>query len=77
MLRELKEETQIELKGDVNYLHETTNKTGSVLHIYIYNTTESLKPIINSEHIGWAYFSKDALPENIDFGLNKYLSKKE
>lgn len=77
MLRELKEETQIELKGNADYLHETTNKTGSVLHIYIYNTTEPLKPIINSEHIGWAYFSKDALPENIDFGLNKYLSKKE
>ena len=77
MVRELKEETQIELPSKADYLHETTNKTGSVLHIYIYNSTESLKPIINSEHIGWAYFSKDALPENIDFGLNKYLSKKE
>ena len=77
MVRELKEETQIELPSKADYLHETTNKTGSVLHIYIYSSTESLKPIINSEHIGWAYFSKDALPENIDFGLNKYLSKKE
>ena len=77
MVRELKEETQIELPSKADYLHETTNKTGSVLHIYFYNTSEVLKPHINSEHIGWAYFSKDALPENIDFGLNKYLSKKE
>jgi len=77
MVRELKEETQIELPSKADYLHETTNKTGSVLHIYFYNTSEILKPHINSEHIGWAYFSKDALPENIDFGLNKYLSKKE
>jgi len=77
MVRELKEETQIELPSKADYLHETTNKTGSVLHIYFYNTSEILKPHINSEHIGWAYFSKDALPENIDFGLNKYLSEKK
>ena len=77
MVRELKEETQIELPSKADYLHETTNKTGSVLHIYFYNTSEILKPHINSEHIGWAYFSKDALPENIDFGLKKYLSEKK
>jgi len=77
MVRELKEETQIELPSKADYLHETTNKTGSVLHIYFYNTSEVLKPHINPEHIGWAYFSKDALPENIDFGLKKYLSEKK
>ena len=77
MVRELKEETQIELPNKADYLHETTNKTGSVLHIYFYNSTEALKPHINSEHIGWAYFSKNALPDNIDFGLNKYLSNKQ
>jgi len=74
MVRELKEETQIELPDKADYLHETTNKTGSVLHIYFYKSIEVLKPHINSEHIGWAYFSKDALPDNIDFGLNKYLN---
>ena len=77
MVRELKEETQIELPSKADYLHETTNKTGSVLHIYFYNTLEVLKPHINSEHIGWAYFSKKALPDNVDFGLNKYLSDKK
>ena len=58
MVRELKEETQIELPNKADYLHETTNKTGSVLHIYFYNSTEALKPHINSEHIGWAYFRR-------------------
>lgn len=77
MVRELKEETQIELPNKADYLHETTNKTGSTLHIYFYKSTEALKPHINSEHIGWAYFSKNALPDNIDFGLNKYLSNKQ
>ena len=77
MVRELKEETQIELPSKADYLHETTNKTGSVLHIYFYKATEVLKPHINSEHIGWAYFLKNALPDNIDFGLNKYLSDKQ
>ena len=77
MIRELKEETQIELPNKADYLHETTNKTGSTLHIYFYKSTEALKPNINSEHIGWAYFSKKALPDNIDFGLNKYLSNKQ
>ena len=75
--RELKEETQIELPNKADYLHETTNKTGSTLHIYFYKSAEALKPHINSEHIGWAYFSKNALPDNIDFGLNKYLSNKQ
>ena len=77
MVRELKEETQIELPNKADYLHETTNKTGSTLHIYFYKSTEALKPNINSEHIGWAYFSKKALPDNIDFGLNKYLNDKK
>ena len=77
MVRELKEETQIELPNKADYLHETTNKTGSTLHIYFYKSAEALKPHINSEHIGWAYFSKNALPDNIDFGLNKYLSNKQ
>ena len=77
MIRELKEETQIELPNKADYLHETTNKTGSTLHIYFYKSAEALKPHINSEHIGWAYFSKNALPDNIDFGLNKYLSNKQ
>ena len=77
MVRELKEETQIELPNKADYLHETTNKTGSTLHIYFYKSAEALKPHINSEHIGWAYFSKNALPDNIDFGLNKYLNDKK
>lgn len=77
MVRELKEETQIELPNKADYLHETTNKTGSTLHIYFYKSIEALKPHINSEHIGWAYFSKNALPENIDFGLNRYLNKQK
>ena len=37
MVRELKEETQIELPSKADYLHETTNKHGSTLHIYFYN----------------------------------------
>ena len=77
MVRELKEETQIELPNKADYLHETTNKTGSTLHIYFYKSAEALKPHINSEHIGWAYFSNNALPDNIDFGLNKYLNDKK
>tara|TARA_B100000965_G_scaffold396766_1_gene412171 strand:+ start:2983 stop:4191 length:1209 start_codon:yes stop_codon:yes gene_type:complete len=76
MVRELKEETQIDLPEKADYLHETTNKTGSILHVYFFNSMSLLKPSINSEHIGWAYFSKDALPDNIDFALNKYLNKK-
>ena len=56
-IQKLKEETQIELPNKADYLHETTNKTGSTLHIYFYKSAEALKPHINSEHIGWAYFS--------------------
>lgn len=77
MVRELKEETKIDLPAKADYLHETTNKTGSVLHVYFLNAKSLLKPSINSEHIGWAYFSKHALPENIDFALNKYLNKEK
>mgnify|MGYP001171593172 FL=1 len=76
LLRELEEETQIKLDGiKAEYLHETKNKTGSVLHIYYLESENKLIPIINSEHIGWAYFSLTSLPDNIDYGLNKYLQE--
>ena len=77
LLRELEEETQIKLDGvEAEYLHETQNKTGSVLHVYHLETENKLIPKINNEHIGWAYFSLTSLPDNIDYGLNKYLQDK-
>jgi len=77
LLRELEEETQIKLDGvEAEYLHETQNKTGSVLHVYHLETENKLIPKINNEHIGWAYFSLTSLPDNIDYGLNKYLQYK-
>lgn len=76
LLRELEEETQIKLSGvEAEYLHETKNKTGSVLHIYYLEPESKLIPTINDEHIGWAYFSLTSLPDNIDYGLNKYLQE--
>ena len=76
LLRELEEETQIKLGGvEAEYLHETNNKTGSVLHIYYLEPESKLIPTINDEHIGWAYFSLTSLPDNIDYGLNKYLQE--
>ena len=76
LLRELEEETQIKLGGvEAEYLHETKNKTGSVLHIYYLEPESKLIPTINNEHIGWAYFSLASLPDNIDYGLNKYLQE--
>jgi len=76
LLRELEEETQIKLGGvKAEYLHETKNKTGSVLHIYYLEPESKLIPTINNEHIGWAYFSLTSLPDNIDYGLNKYLQE--
>ena len=76
LLRELEEETQIKLGGvEAEYLHETKNKTGSVLHIYYLEPESKLIPTINDEHIGWAYFSLTSLPDNIDYGLNKYLQE--
>jgi len=76
LLRELEEETQIKLgRVKAEYLHETKNKTGSVLHIYYLEPESKLIPTINNEHIGWAYFSLTSLPDNIDYGLNKYLQE--
>tara|TARA_B100001146_G_scaffold103080_1_gene91214 strand:+ start:5222 stop:5605 length:384 start_codon:yes stop_codon:yes gene_type:complete len=73
MLRELKEETQLEIKNNIRFLHRTKNKTGSILYIYHYHSDIKIIPIINKEHTDWGYFSLNRLPDNIDYGLNRFL----
>jgi|TARA_B110001454_G_C12632211_1_gene397452 8-oxo-dGTP pyrophosphatase MutT (NUDIX family) len=76
MIRELKEETQIEIKNNIMFLHCTRNKTRSVLYIYHYQSDIKIIPIINKEHTDWNYFSLNNLPNNLDYGLNKFLESR-
>ena len=72
-LRELKEETQINLLPDPDLYtlkNTTLNKEGGDYSIYLIQVSNKLEPKLNHEHKNYGYFTQDTLPEYLDKGLS-------
>ena len=69
-LRELEEETAIQLESKPKLITKVSNKEGGTFHIFGVEVPEKLTPVLDHEHVGYGYFTKDNLPSSLDKGLN-------
>ena len=69
-LRELEEETAIQLEDQPKQITTTKNKEGGTFHVFGINVPEKLTPTLDHEHKDYSYFTRDNLPKPLDKGLN-------
>jgi len=69
-LRELEEETSIQLEGQPKQISTIPNKEGGTYYIFGINVEDKLTPILDHEHKAYGYFTQDNLPQPLDKGLN-------
>ena len=69
-LRELEEETAIQLEGQPKQIIVTKNKKGGNHHIFGIKIPEKLTPVLDHEHTDYGYFTRANLPQPLDKGLN-------
>ena len=69
-MRELEEETAIQLEGQPKQISTSTNKEGGTFYIFETNVEDKLTPVLDHEHTDYGYFTLDNLPEPLDKGLN-------
>ena len=69
-LRELEEETAIQLEEKPKLIMTTKNKEGGTFHIFGIEISEKLPPVLDHEHIDYGYFSKNNLPTPLDKSLS-------
>jgi 8-oxo-dGTP pyrophosphatase MutT (NUDIX family) len=69
-LRELEEETAIQLEDQPKQISTTKNKEGGNYHIFGIDVPEKLTPVLDHEHTDYGYFTQDNLPQPLDKGLN-------
>ena len=69
-LRELEEETAIQLEDQPKQISTISNKEGGTYYIFGIDVSEKLTPVLDHEHKDYGYFTQDNLPEPLDKGLN-------
>ena len=75
MHRELKEETQITLPTEPNFLYKIEiqiEKGGNFMYVFHYISDKELTPTLDHEHTDFGYYKKDEMPEDIYY-LRKFL----
>ena len=66
MHRELKEETQITLPTEPNFLYKIERpieKGGNFMYVFHYVSDKELIPTLDHEHTEFAYYKKNELPD--------------
>ena len=69
-LRELEEETAIQLEDQPKQISTTSNKEGGTYYIFGIDIEDKLTPVLDHEHKDYGYFTQDNLPKPLDKGLN-------
>ena len=75
MHRELKEETQLELSHEPNFLNKVERpieKGGNFMYVFHYLSDHELTPTLDHDHTAFGYYQKDELPEDIYY-LREFL----
>ena len=75
MHREIKEETQIILQTEPNFLYKIERpikKGGNFMYVFHYVSDKELTPTLDHEHTDFGYYKKDEMPEDIYY-LRKFL----
>tara|TARA_Y100001973_G_scaffold97326_1_gene153226 strand:- start:55 stop:441 length:387 start_codon:yes stop_codon:yes gene_type:complete len=68
-IRELEEETAIQLDGHPKQISTYKEKDGD-FYIFSIEVEDKLTPILNHEHTNYGYFTKNNLPKPLDRALN-------
>ena len=69
-MRELEEETAIQLEGQPKQISTSANKEGGTFYIFETNVEDKLTPVLDHEHTDYGYFTQDNLPKPLDKGFN-------
>ena len=69
-LRELEEETSIQLENQPKQISTFKKKNGGTFYIFAVEVDDKLTPVLDHEHTSYGYFSKNNLPEPLDRALN-------
>ena len=69
-LRELEEETAIQLEGKPKLISTSKTRKGGTFYMFGISVSEKLTPILDHEHTEYGYFTKDNLPTPLDKELN-------
>ena len=69
-LRELEEETAIQLEGKPKLISTSKTREGGTFYMFGISVSEKLTPILDHEHTEYGYFTKDNLPTPLDKELN-------
>jgi 8-oxo-dGTP pyrophosphatase MutT (NUDIX family) len=78
-IRELKEESQIELKiQDINYVKTLYLEGEVIMHIYMAEVNSLVSPVLDGEHTEYGWFeidSLDSFPYDIDKNIVECIKK--
>ena len=69
-LRELEEETAIQLEGKPKLISTSKTREGGTFYMFGISVSEKLTPVLDHEHTEYGYFTKDNLPTPLDKELN-------